>query len=608
MSERVFHGIVYLCRGGDATVTGMRPTASPDVVILSSVDGFSVTTIEKEAFRGSKSLKSVRISEGLTRIGDYAFYGCTFLSSVTLPGSLKHVGKHAFRGCPCLKEVIYAGTEKGWEKVRVGDFNAPLNSGVAFVPGAAPAKPADEKKETAGVVKFSGKIRQGSAARTPQKPTVYMGESVRKMQPPISGPVMMKQFNGYVVVGPGTCTEGEITVPSVYRETKVIEIANEAFKNCRGVTGVSVPPGVVRIGDEAFANCSSLVSVTIPRSVSKIGAGVFKYCGKLSEINYLGTKFDWDKTEKSFDDELMSKMKFLGTVQLSFADRARETPQENFGRDRSPKDGELGYARESDGYVVTGTGTFTGTDFVIPESREGLPVVGVAEGAFHENGKSFTRMRCVNFPKTLTRIGKNAFWGCTALEEVTVPDGVTVMEPNVFRRCKSLKKVSLGAGMTEIGSQAFAECTALESFDIPKSVVKIGDQAFARCDALKRAVLPKGIQRIEDYTFAACTSLTGMNVPESVFHIGKGAFYDCESLMVIVLPKSLSYLGPKVFKKCDNLRAVCFLGDEKMWHEVEIDDPDGDFDSSHVYFYADAETGNAGKRWCYNDAGKIVFV
>jgi hypothetical protein len=82
----------------------------------------------------------------------------------------------------------------------------------------------------------------------------------------------------------------------------------------------------------------------------------------------------------------------------------------------------------------------------------------------------------------LTTIGYNAFGGCYGLTSVSIPDGVTSIEPFAFFTCSSLTSVSIPNGVTTIGEYAFDYCSKLTSITIPGSVTSIGDGAFERAD------------------------------------------------------------------------------------------------------------------------------
>lgn len=114
------------------TIAGVPVEAIGESVFsgFSSLTGLtlpdSVTEIKKSAFQDCSLLKNMIFPDGLTTIRQSVFSGCSSLVSVTVPKSIEAVENGAFAGCSSLSEVIYAGTEKQWASITVGEENAEL--------------------------------------------------------------------------------------------------------------------------------------------------------------------------------------------------------------------------------------------------------------------------------------------------------------------------------------------------------------------------------------------------------------------------------------------------------------------------------------------------
>ena len=127
-----------------------------------------------------------------------------------------------------------------------------------------------------------------------------------------------------------------------------------------------------------------------------------------------------------------------------------------------------------------------------------------------------------------------AFSGCTNLTSVTILEGVSRIDTQVFKDCTSLTSVTISDGVTELGGQIFQGCTSLTSVSIPNSVTRLGYSAFAYCTGLTSVTISNNVTVLEEGTFKGCTSLKTIDIPSSVTRIGTAAFYGCSGLTTIV--------------------------------------------------------------------------
>ena len=107
--------------------------------------------------------------------------------------------------------------------------------------------------------------------------------------------------------------------------------------------------------------------------------------------------------------------------------------------------------------------------------------------------------------------------------------------------------------VTSIGDYAFYLCSGLTSIEIPEGVTSIGDYAFYLCIGLTSIEIPNSVTSIGDNAFFFCQSLTSIEIPEGVTSIGNNIFYDCGSLTSIVIPNSVTSIGDKAFMGCYSL-------------------------------------------------------
>ncbi|MDE7297068.1 MAG: leucine-rich repeat domain-containing protein [Clostridia bacterium] len=262
------------------------------------------------------------------------------------------------------------------------------------------------------------------------------------------------------------------------------------------------------------------------------------------------------------------------------------------------------------GYAVTGLGTATEAQIVIPSYYVYEPVIAISERAFENSA-----IKSVVIPDTVTKIEDRAFSGCTALESVTFGAHTEELGSAVFKGCTALKEMVLPQGIPAINDHLFESCTALKSVTVPDSVKKIDFQAFIFCGALEEVIVsdesklveiangafsdckklktfefPQGFQTIGSGAFGGCESLNNIVLPDSLIDvdgfagctslstikfgnavetIAKSAFERCAALQAVSLPATLKNIGAFAFSSCNALADLYFAGTQTQWDEVE---------------------------------------
>ena len=156
----------------------------------------------------------------------------------------------------------------------------------------------------------------------------------------------------------------------------------------------------------------------------------------------------------------------------------------------------------------------------------------------------------------MTFIGNGAFYDCSALTEVTIPNSVTSIGSSTFRGCSALTAIAIPNSITSIGNDAFSWCSALAAVTIPNSVTSIGNYAFSNCSVLTAITIPNSVTSIGNGVFNNCYKLTAITIPNSVTSIRSYAFNGCIKLTVVTIPNSVTSIGNYAFSECSSLTTV----------------------------------------------------
>ena len=197
---------------------------------------------------------------------------------------------------------------------------------------------------------------------------------------------------------------------------------------------------------------------------------------------------------------------------------------------------------------------YSGTDekVVVPSTINGKKVTSIGKSAFFY----CTSLTSIAIPNSVTSIGENAFYECASLTSITLPNTIISIGNGTFSYCKNLKSITIPDSVKSIGEYAFCDCASLTSIKIPDSVTSISDWAFTTCTGLTSVTIGNGVTSIGGAAFNGCTGLTSVTIPNSVKSIGMNAFAGCVSVKSLTIGNNVASIESGAFTSCKSLTNI----------------------------------------------------
>ncbi len=378
----------------------------------------NVKSIGMQSFTNCQRLTSIEISNSVTSIGSDAFSYCLSLASITIPESVNSIGDSAFEFCSKLSSITVSQKNSTYHSV--GNCIIETKSKKLILGCKNSVIPTDGSVTSIGSAAFEGcsglfNIKIPNNITSIGNYAFHLCSSLTSISIPDS----------VTEIGNGAfwaCYN--LTSASISKG--VTSINSSVFESCKKLTSIVIPDGVTSIGYSAFANCSNLINVTIGVEVASIGTKAFNDCYKLIEIY---NKSTLDITKSSDNNG------YIGYYALNIY-----TPNSGNSKLEVQNNGCIFYADGATVYLVGYNGDKT--NLILPNKY---------------NGKNYD-------------IYKYAFYYCTSLTSITIPNGVTLIDEYAFYYCTSLTSIAIPNEVTLIDVGAFWYCEELTIIEFKGTV------------------------------------------------------------------------------------------------------------------------------------------
>lgn len=234
--------------------------------------------------------------------------------------------------------------------------------------------------------------------------------------------------------------------------------------------------------------------------------------------------------------------------------------------------------------VIIGFSKYSGS-VTIPSSVTYNDIVYSVTSIDHHAFYNCSDLISVTIPNSVTYIGEQAFYGCSSLTSVTIPNSVTYIDEQAFSGCSGLTSINIPESVTSIGYNAFSGCTSLpvidniryadtylieavdktqSTYNIKNKTRFIGNSAFNGCSNLTSVTIPESVTSIGWDAFRDCSQLTSVTIPESVTSIDGRVFYGCSGLTSVTLGNRVTSIGYSAFYGCSSLTKAEFASIESL--------------------------------------------
>ncbi len=547
----------------------------------------SVEKIGCHAFESCTSLTEVSIPHGVKYIDEYAFNGCSGITSITLSDSIVSIGLGAFQGCSGLESITlpFVGAQNYPEETAEENTNEASEEN---------SEEATEKYTYFAYIFGTSSYDhyENYIPTTLRSVTVTGGSYIADNAFYRCGNITSITLpNGIQSIGEFAFSDcyalAELTIPD-----SVTSIGGYAFYDCYALTELTIPDSVASIGEYAFYNCTGLVSVKLPDGIKSISARTFECCSNLTSVEIPKSVEDIGEyafyactllTSISVPDSVKSigfgaffccsslesiTLPFVGAQNYTDAVIEQDTEEgsesDNVNEEVAPKYTYFAY--------IFGSSTHeTYNSEYVPASLLNVVITGgesIDDNAFYY----CSNIVSITLPDTIESIGEYAFYYCSSLTDIIIPDSVREIGYNAFGYCSSLTDIIIPDSVREIGYNAFVSCSSLERITLPIIGTTHGDTFRPHFSSLFGAdgydyqgyyddyvpsslqtVVITNMETIPDKAFYNCFNITSITLPDTVTEFGSCAFYNCSALSSLTIPSSLTSIGNEALTGCSSL-------------------------------------------------------
>ena len=507
-----FIGLTSIGGGTFYRCTSLTSIEIPNSV--TSIDG----GILNGAFMFCYGLTSIEIPNSVIFIGQSAFESCTGLTSIEIPNSVTYIGDQAFQDCRSLTSIVIPQSVANME-----------------------TNPFTSCHGLEQIIVEEGNMFYDSRGNC--------------------NAIIESSTNKLITGCKNTVIPNSVTSIGVW-----------AFNGCSGLTSIEIPNSVTSIGQRAFSGCSGLTSIAVfSETPPSLGSGVFDNVNKSIPVyvpcdaaeayqNVGGwNEFTNKKTMCSGEVAVMVYPLEGGTVSGAGYYNGGDlcvltaTPNTGFGFRNWIENGVVVSTDTVFSIYAYPTTLVANFDSLVVFADDNVKAICVANWDTNGDGElNYAEAASVTSLRSVFQNNSSIL----SFNELQYFIGLTTINSFAFYNCSGLTSIKIPNSITSISDAAFYNCSGLTSIEIPNSVTSVGDWAFYGCKSLTFIEIPNVVTSIGNFLFYGCTGLTSISIPNSVTSIGDWAFFNCTSLTSIEIPNSVTSISSYAFDFCSGLNSM----------------------------------------------------
>ena len=487
-----------------------------------------------------KSLKNVKISDGITKILSNSFYNCSSICNIILPSTLSSLGSSTFYNCSSLDNIII-----------------PNNVNKIFANTFYNCSSLVSIELPSNLISSASYAFYNCSALI----NVYYNGTIE---------TWCKIDFGF---------NDEYTTPMRYGRNFYIKGDNGEWEE---LTQISIPDSITSLGHYQFTGFKNITKIFIPDSLISIGTSAFEYCSKLENVYYGGTIESWCNI--TFRDRFSNPMCYGDAFFMLNDNNEWYEVTEIIIPESVTQIGKLQFY-----------GFSNVTNISLPKNLKycGLDSFGNMAGLInvYYNG-SFENWFNISFENRLSNpmyfgdyfFVKNISDEWEEVTTIVIPETITSLGNYQLYGFGNVTDITFSSSIINIGNDVFGSwnnSSSLTNVYYKGSIESWCNLLFSTGESNPMFYADHFYMKNEEDNWYEVTEIV---IPNTITKIGDYQFYGFENVTSIRIPNNITSIGGCAFSECTHLADVYYTGTEEEWNAITIGSSNDCLTSATIHY------------------------